>query len=269
MHQVENQKVLHLMSKLTVIEVDGVFVVDSRLIADRLDIDHKSFIKTVRKYQTKVEQRFGCIRFEISSIQMPKGGTREEVSHAYLTEDQANTIMTFSKNTEVVIDCKLDLVESFSKAREIIKQFAIPQTRAEALRLAAMNQIEDQKVLHSVENLTHLYRARRYNTGNLGLWLPYKYHVLGGTTPNTWLTLYELCPVVKTTAMEIIVVSQNIPLDILELFPDFYKGGKFHINKAKLQQSGRAYHSRHGEYFYIAVPDSAIALSESKELVEV
>jgi len=77
------------MSNLTVIEVDGVFVVDSRLIADRLDIDHKSFIKTVRKYQTKVEQRFGCIRFEISSIQMPKGGTREEVSHAYLTEDQA------------------------------------------------------------------------------------------------------------------------------------------------------------------------------------
>jgi len=125
------------MSKLTVIEVDGVFVVDSRLIADRLDIDHKSFIKTVRKYQTKVEQRFGCIRFEISSIQMPKGGTREEVSHAYLTEDQASTIMTFSKNTETVIDCKLDLVESFSKAKEVIKQFAIPQTRAEALRLAA------------------------------------------------------------------------------------------------------------------------------------
>jgi hypothetical protein len=72
------------MSKLTVIEVDRVFVVDSRLIADRLDIDHKSFIKTIRKYQTKVEQRFGCIRFEISNVQMPKGGTREEVSHAGL-----------------------------------------------------------------------------------------------------------------------------------------------------------------------------------------
>jgi len=132
-----------------------------------------------------------------------------------------------------------------------------------------MNQIESQKVLHPVENLTILYRARRYNTGNRGLSLSFKYHVLGGATPDTWLTLYEPCPVVKTTAMEVIVVSQNIPLDILELFPDFYKGGKFHINKAKLQQSGRAYHSRHGEYFYIAVPDSAIALPESKELLEV
>jgi hypothetical protein len=143
-----------------------------------------------------------------------------------------------------------------------------------------MNQIENQKVLHPVENLTILYRARRYNTGNRGLSLPYQHiyfgdtafsllNFIGKSVSNTWLTLYEPCPVVKTTAMEVIVVSQNIPLDILELFPDFYKGGKFHINKAKLQQSGRAYHSRHGEYFYIDVPDSAIALPESKELLEV
>jgi len=132
-----------------------------------------------------------------------------------------------------------------------------------------MNQIESQKVLHPVENLTILYRARRYNTGNRGLSLSFKYHVLGGATPDTWLTLYEPCPVVKTTAMEVIVVSQNIPLDILELFPDFYKGGKFHINKAKLQRDGKALHTRYGENFYIAVPDSAIALPESKELLEV
>jgi hypothetical protein len=69
--------------------------------------------------------------------------------------------------------------------------------------------------------------------------------------------------------MEIVVTSQDMPPEIMELYPDFYKGGTFHINKAKLQQSGRAYHSRHGEYFYIAVPDSAIALGENKELLEV
>lgn len=132
-----------------------------------------------------------------------------------------------------------------------------------------MQQIENQKVLHSVENLTILYRARRYNTGNRGLSLSFKYHVLGGATPDTWLTLYEPCPVVKTTAMEVVVTSQDMPPEIMELYPDFYKGGKFHINKAKLQRDGRAYHSRHGEYFYIDVPDSAIALPESKELVEV
>jgi hypothetical protein len=132
-----------------------------------------------------------------------------------------------------------------------------------------MQQIENQKVLHSVENLTILYRARRYNTGNRGLSLSFKYHVLGGATPDTWLTLYEPCPVVKTTAMEVVVTSQDMPPEIMELYPDFYKGGKFHINKAKLQRDGRAYHSRHGEYFYIDAPDSAIALPESKELLEV
>jgi hypothetical protein len=134
--------------------------------------------------------------------------------------------------------------------------------------------------MHQVESLTRLYRARRYNTGNRGLSLPYQHiyfgdtafswlNFIGKSVSNTWLTLYEPCPVVKTTAMEVVVTSQDMPPEIMELYPDFYKGGKFHINKAKLQRDGRAYHSRHGEYFYIAVPDSAIALPESKELLEV
>jgi len=38
-----------------------------------------------------------------------------------LTEDQATALMTFSKNTDQVIECKLNLVEAFSKAKEIIK----------------------------------------------------------------------------------------------------------------------------------------------------
>ena len=123
--------------------------------------------------------------------------------------------------------------------------------------------------LHPVENLNTLYRARRYNTGDRGLWLPYKYHVLEGATPNTWLMLYEPCPVIKTTAMEIIVTSKNMPLEILAQFPDFKAGGTFHVNKAKLQRDGKALHTRYGEYFYIAVPDVAIALVESRELLEV
>jgi hypothetical protein len=69
--------------------------------------------------------------------------------------------------------------------------------------------------------------------------------------------------------MEVIVISQTMPYEITKLYPDFNKGGRFNINKPKLQRDGRAYHSRHGEYFYIAVPDCAIALPESKELLEV
>lgn len=38
-------------------------VVDSRLVAESLGIQHKTFIKTVRKYQTETEQAFGILRF--------------------------------------------------------------------------------------------------------------------------------------------------------------------------------------------------------------
>jgi hypothetical protein len=136
-----------------------------------------------------------------------------------------------------------------------------------------MNQIEDRKVLHPVENLTHLYRARRYNTREV--WLdryednPFMIQLLKGTNNNEWHIYYELCEVANITPMEVIVISQDMPLVVLKHFPDFYAGGKFNINKPKLQQSGRAHHSRHGEYFYIAVPDSAIALGEGRELVGV
>lgn len=107
---------------LQVTEQNGDLVVDSRLIAVRLDIEHESFMRTIKKYESKIEQRFGVIRFEIGEIK----GKGQPEKFAFLTEDQATTLMTFSKNTDAVVECKLDLVEAFSKARQIIKT-VIPQ----------------------------------------------------------------------------------------------------------------------------------------------
>ena len=147
--------------------------------------------------------------------------------------------------------------------------------------------------MHPVENLTHLYRARRFwHTHELNQAMRDLFQELGdrgvfppNSFPNDFgykffesvfepidsaaRVFYEPCPVVKTTPMEVIVTSQNMPSEILELFPDFKAGGTFHINKAKLQRDGRALHTRHGDWFYIAVPDVAIALVESRELLEV
>ena len=149
----------------------------------------------------------------------------------------------------------------------------------------------DLQPMYPVENLTNLYRARRFwhtpeldqaidkiikHFGDRASIPPefmtqfiHKIKRHGLPEKEGWNVWYEPCPVIKTTPMEIIVVSQNMPSDILEQFPDFYAGGKFHINKAKLQRDGRALHTRHGDYFYVAVPDVAIALVESKELLEV
>ena len=126
---------------LQIIEKDNELIVDSRLVSQRLGIEHESFMRTIKKYQTKIERRFGHIRFEIETVTNSVKAVNESV-FAYLTEDQATTLMTFSKNTEAVVECKLDLVEAFSGAKKAIKQFAIPSTKAEALRLAA--DLEDQ-----------------------------------------------------------------------------------------------------------------------------
>ncbi len=80
-----------------------------------------------------------------------------------------------------------------------------------------------------------------------------------------WNTFWEPCPVIKTTAIEVVVYSQIFSFDV----PFNPNGGKFNVNKPKLQRDGKAYHSRCKEYFYINAPEGAIALPENKKLSEV
>lgn len=109
------------MTILSVIERDGVLVVDSRLIAQQLGIEHESFIRNLKKYQTRIESRFGVIRFEIGKPAVGSKGGRPQ-DYALLTEPQATGLMTLSKNTEQVVECKLELVEAFEKAKQVIKE---------------------------------------------------------------------------------------------------------------------------------------------------
>ena len=64
-----------------------VFVVDSRLLAERLGIQHESFLKTLDTYRTQTEQAFGSLRFEIGVKKRAVGATR--FRYCLLTEDQA------------------------------------------------------------------------------------------------------------------------------------------------------------------------------------
>lgn len=112
------------MSDLSVSEYnDGELVVDSRLVAERLGIEHESFMKTLREYQSLIEKDFGSIRFEIGSKTgaNAKPGGKQPV-FCLLTEDQATVLMTFSRNTVQVVKCKIDLVQSFSKAKKLLSQ---------------------------------------------------------------------------------------------------------------------------------------------------
>lgn len=96
------------------------FVVDSRLIADELGIEHATLLKTIKKHLDRLERK-EPVRFEIDVVKRPQGGTYE-VSYCYLNEYQATLLMTFSRNTEQVLDCKEKLVDAFEKAKQIIKE---------------------------------------------------------------------------------------------------------------------------------------------------
>ena len=177
---------------IQIITLNESLVVDSRLIADELGIEHATLLKTIKKHLDRLERK-EPVRFEIDVVKRPQGGTYE-VSYCYLNEYQATLLMTFSRNTEQVLDCKEKLVDGFSKAKQIINE-VIPaqndrirelQMQNENLRLelqltTAKKQLEEfrytitqtcpepiqQKVLGYQEVKVVEYRDRHYLSDRL------------------------------------------------------------------------------------------------------
>ena len=121
------------MSFLTVQNIgtdrNAKLVVDSRLIVERLGIEHINFMETIGTYQSQIEQAFGVVRFETE-----KTGLRgRPQKYALLTEDQATFLMTLSRNTPEVVQCKIELVVAFSKAKDFLKG---ARSEPEPLKLA-------------------------------------------------------------------------------------------------------------------------------------
>ena len=107
------------MSDFPIIDNNGILLVDSRLIASKLGIEHENFMETIKKYQAKTEQAFGGLRFETG---VPKSPSGNPPIYVLLTEDQATFLMTLSRNTPEVVQCKLELVLAFSKAKKMLQR---------------------------------------------------------------------------------------------------------------------------------------------------
>ena len=102
----------HLMPIQT---INNIPVIDSRLVAKALGIQHKSFMETIHKYQSEIEA-FSSLPFQTEVKKKKVGATREKF--CYLSEDQAIFIGTLSRNTQKVIAFKAHLVKSFAIARQ-------------------------------------------------------------------------------------------------------------------------------------------------------
>ncbi len=122
------------MSNLSINEKNGVLLVDSRLLAQELGIQHRSFYqKLILKYQQEIEEDWGFLRFEIAKIAEASQRGRPE-KYALLTEQQSYLILTYSKNTVQARQCKRNLVKAFDEAKKLIQE-VIPQQNQEIEKL--------------------------------------------------------------------------------------------------------------------------------------
>ncbi len=112
------------MPNLTVIERESVLVVDSRLVASSLVIADENLLATVDKYKERIKPEFGKIAFQPRFSDCCKPGR-----FAWLTEDRATFLMTLSRNTDEVVQCKLELLEAFFKAKRVIKEIISTQAK--------------------------------------------------------------------------------------------------------------------------------------------
>lgn len=135
---------------IAIAQHEGTLVVDSRLIADELGIQHKNVLATIKKYVDEI-QDFGHLAFQTETVSNTVGA-KNAVVFCYLNEDQATYLMTLSKNTDKVRECKRTLVKAFRDAKQVIKT-VIPQ-QSEQIKELEM-QLELARTQERLANSQH------------------------------------------------------------------------------------------------------------------
>ena len=101
---------------------DGEPLASSEALAAGVRLSHASVIKLVRKHQASLE-RFGLVRFEIRPrLKGQHGGGDVEI--VLLNEPQSTLLITMMRNTAIVVDCKVRLIEEFYRMRDALSQQA-------------------------------------------------------------------------------------------------------------------------------------------------
>ncbi len=101
--------------QLEIQNLNGIQVIDSRIIAKGLNIKHQNLMETIKKYQSKLEQ-LGTLTFETETWKHTTGAAK--IIFCHLNELQCHFLVTLSRNTEEVVDFKLSLVVAFDSAKK-------------------------------------------------------------------------------------------------------------------------------------------------------
>lgn len=90
--------------------------VDSRLIAEKLGVEHKASFQLIRTYKADFEE-FGVLPFQMEKPLKGTSGGRPQ-RFALLNEDQSYLLLSYSDNTPKSRELKKALVRAFSNARK-------------------------------------------------------------------------------------------------------------------------------------------------------
>ncbi|HEY9610547.1 hypothetical protein [Allocoleopsis sp.] len=127
-------------------------------------------------------------------------------------------------------------VEKITTAKEVTDEMRNALTGAVAYGVQLRSRLsqlleKEAKALAQQINLKRvdvLYRGRRYSVGG------------------EWYVYYEKCHIVERKPNYVTVESKDFGIS------GFYKGGRFRIKCEEIQYWGKAYHSRHGDFFYLS-----------------
>lgn len=81
---------------IEIVTQNDCLVVDSRLIANELGIEHATLLKTIKKHLDRLERK-EPVRFQSNIVKRPQGGTYKE-TYYYLNQEQSQIIISKSRN---------------------------------------------------------------------------------------------------------------------------------------------------------------------------
>ncbi|WP_313798829.1 Rha family transcriptional regulator [Cytobacillus sp.] len=139
------------MNQLVFIE-KGQAVTDSLTVAEVFGKNHDNVLRDIRNQVEKLieagEEKFSLINFEESVYRNVRGREYKKVN---MTED-AFTLVVMGYVTPEAMKFKVKFIQEFKRIKEQLqRQFAVPTTFAEALRLAADLQEENERNKPKVE----------------------------------------------------------------------------------------------------------------------
>ena len=110
----------------------------SDVIAEYAKIKHHAVQQMISKHESSLK-KFGIVAFEMRKL---SGAGRPETIY-HLNEEQATLLITFLKNTETVIDFKVELVKQFYQMRSELQKRQIGKLELRPTRKTLTDEIQD------------------------------------------------------------------------------------------------------------------------------